>query len=241
MLRLTWGATKQVEDLMNETNERKENVNTDGGRKERVGIPEVVFAKFKDSNSLIKAAESLLNENGKALVTKCSEEQIDILEKRFENIKSDKPAGICIIGKSDATHNGLIAVVSAGSSDYFVAEEAALSAEFLGLEVFRHYDCGVAGIHRMDNALEKIREADVVIVVAGMEGALPSVVAGLVKQPVIAVPSSVGYGTGFGGISALLSMLNSCSPGIAVVNIDNGFGAAALAYKMISWLKNVKK
>lgn len=220
------------------SDKKTSNVNTDGGRKERAGIPEVVFARFKDNGSLIRAAENLLNENGKVLVTKCSDEQIMLLEEKFGGkIKSDNIAGICAIGKPDAARSGSIAVVSAGSSDYFVAEEAALSAEFLGLEVFRHYDCGVAGIHRMDNALEKIRKADAIIVVAGMEGALPSIVAGLVKQPVIAAPTSVGYGSGFGGISALLSMLNSCSPGIAVVNIDNGFGAAALAYKMISWLK----
>jgi pyridinium-3,5-biscarboxylic acid mononucleotide synthase len=215
------------------------NVNTDGGRKWRAGIPEVVFAKSKDSGSLTRAVENLLKSNGKVLVTKCSDEQILLLEEKFKGkIKSDNSAGICVIGKANASRiEGSVAVVSAGSSDYFAAEEAALSAEFLGLEVFRHYDCGVAGIHRMDDALEKIRKADVVIVVAGMEGALPSVIGGLVRQPVIAVPTSVGYGTGMGGLSALMSMLNSCSPGIAVVNIDNGFGAAALAYKMISWLK----
>lgn len=219
------------------------NVNTDGGRKERAGIPEVVFAKFKDSGSLIKAVESLLEKNGKVLVTKCSGEQITLLEKEFNGkIKSDKAAGICSIGKTNTDRiEGSIAVVSAGSSDYFVAEEAALSAEFLGLEVFRNYDCGVAGIHRMDDALETIKKADAIIVVAGMEGALPSVIGGLVRQPVIAVPTSVGYGTGMGGLSALMSMLNSCSPGIAVVNIDNGFGAAALAHKMISWLKRKRK
>ena len=217
---------------------RPRNVNTDGGRKERAGIPEVVFAKFKDNGSLIMAVENLLEKNGKVLVTKCSAEQIELLEEKFKGkIKSDKTAGICVVGKNPIHNAGSVAVVSAGSSDYFVAEEAALSAEFLGLEVFRHYDCGVAGIHRMDDALETIKNTDTIIVVAGMEGALPSVIGGLVKQPVIAVPTSVGYGTGMGGLSALMSMLNSCSPGIAVVNIDNGFGAAALAYKMISWLK----
>lgn len=215
------------------------NVKTDGDRKERAGIPEVVFAKFKDNTSLIKAVENLLKANGKVLATKCSAEQILLLEEKFKGkIKSDKTAGICIIGDASKIHNaGIVAVVSAGSSDYFIAEESALSAEFLGLEVSRNYDCGVAGIHRMDDALGTIRKADVIIVAAGMEGALPSVIGGLVKQPVIAVPTSVGYGTGMGGLSALMSMLNSCSPGIAVVNIDNGFGATALAYKMISWLK----
>jgi len=235
MWRLTWTGTGQAALTGNDMN----NINTDGGRKERAGIPEVVFAKFKDGGSLISAVENLLKNNGNVLVTKCSAEQIELLEEKFrKKIKSDKTAGICVLGEANTTHNaGSIAVVSAGSSDYFVAEEAALSAEFLGLEVFRHYDCGVAGIHRMDDALETIRKTDAIIVVAGMEGALPSVIGGLVRQPVIAVPSSVGYGTGMGGLSALMSMLNSCSPGIAVVNIDNGFGAAALAYKMISWLK----
>lgn len=214
------------------------NVNTDGCRKERAGIPEVVFARFKDNESLINSVKNILNANGKVLVTKCSEGQTALLEKEFNGkIKSDKTVGICVVGKTSSNNSGSVAVVSAGSSDYFAAEEAALSAEFLGLEVFRHYDCGVAGIHRMDGALETIRKADAIIAVAGMEGALPSVIGGLVKQPVIALPTSVGYGTGMGGLSALMSMLNSCSPGIAVVNIDNGFGAAALAYKMISWLK----
>lgn len=215
------------------------NVNTDGGRKERAGIPEVVFARFKDDASLLSAVKNLLKENGKVLVTKCSAEQTVLLEEKFRGkIKSDKTAGICAVGKADTDHDaGTAAVVSAGSSDYFIAEEAALSAEFLGLKVVRNYDCGVAGIHRTERAMDMIKKADVVIVVAGMEGALPSVIGGLVKQPVIAVPTSVGYGTGINGLSALMSMLNSCSPGIAVVNIDNGFGAAALAYKMINWLK----
>ncbi len=218
---------------------KQKNINTDGGRGKRAGIPEVVFARFKDDASLTRAVENLLKENGRVLVTKCSAGQMSVLEKRFkEKIKTDRNAGICIVGKINPIRNaGSVAIISAGSSDYFVAEEAALSAEFLGLKVLRHYDCGVAGIHRMDCALEKIRKFDVVIVVAGMEGALPSVIGGLVKQPVIAVPTSVGYGTGAGGLSALMSMLNSCSPGIAVVNIDNGFGAAALAYKMIRWIK----
>ncbi len=200
----------------------------------------MVFARFKDDASLLGAVENLLKENGKVLVTKCSVEQTSVLEEKFAGkIKSDKTAGICVVGEISTNFSsaGTVAVVSAGSSDYFIAEESALSAEFLGLKVLRNYDCGVAGIHRTEHALEAIRKADVVTVVAGMEGALPSVIGGLVKQPVIAVPTSVGYGTGMNGLSALMSMLNSCSPGIAVVNIDNGFGAAALAYKMISWLK----
>ena len=128
---------------------------------------------------------------------------------------------------------GTIAVVTAGTSDIPVAEEAALTAEFLGNKVDRVYDVGVAGIHRLFDKIDRIRSADVIIVIAGMEGALASVVGGLVEVPVIAVPTSVGYGASFGGLAALLSMLNSCANGIGVVNIDNGYGAACLANKIM--------
>ena len=128
---------------------------------------------------------------------------------------------------------GTIAVVTAGTSDIPVAEEAALTAEFFGDKVDRVYDVGVAGIHRLFGKIDQIRSADVIIVIAGMEGALASVVGGLVEVPVIAVPTSVGYGASFGGLAALLSMLNSCANGIGVVNIDNGYGAACLANKIM--------
>lgn len=211
-------------------------------RQERTNIPEVVFAKYKDNKSLLNSINALLNSN-KVLVTKCTENQLEFLKKEF-NIrieKLDTVSKTVIISDIDKKQEiiGSCAVLAAGSSDYFVAEEAGISCEFLGLKVIRHYDCGVAGIHRIEKALKLIKDndVDVVIVVAGMEGALPSIVSGLIKQPIIAVPTSVGYGTSFGGISALLSMLNSCSPGISVVNIDNGFGAAVCAFKMIKWLK----
>lgn len=209
----------------------------------RTNIPEVVFARFKHDEGLIESVKSLLEENNKVLVTKCSKEQVELLRKQFKDKvdKWDEISGTMTIFKKKSKPDvfGSVAVVSAGTSDYFVAEEASISAEFFGLKVFRHYDCGVAGIHRVEEALKTIeeRKVDMIIVVAGMEGALPSIVSGLVKQPIIAVPTSVGYGASLDGITALLAMLNSCSPGVVVVNIDNGFGAAVNAYKTIKWMK----
>jgi len=211
-------------------------------RKERTNVPEVVFAKYKDNKSLLKSINGLLK-NNRVLVTKCTEMQIEFLKSEYKDKieKIDEVAKILIISDKGIKTEmiGTVAVISAGSSDYFVAEESSISCEFLGLKVIRHYDSGVAGIHRLKNAVQILNneKVDVVIVVAGMEGALPSIVSGLIKQPIIAVPTSVGYGTSFNGVSALLSMLNSCSPGISVVNIDNGFGAAVCAFKMIKWLK----
>lgn len=222
---------------------RTKNHHADILRECRTNIPEVVFARFKDDKGLVDSVRSLLNANGKVLVTKCSKEQIKMLKKKFGDKveKEDEISGTMTIFKKKTRGRiiGSVAIVSAGTSDYFVAEEASISAEFFGLKVYRHYDCGIAGIHRIGGALKTIEEkkVDVVIVVAGMEGALPSIISGLVKQPVIAVPTSVGYGASLDGITALLAMLNSCSPGVVVVNIDNGFGAAANAYKTIKWMK----
>jgi NCAIR mutase (PurE)-related protein len=209
----------------------------------RTNIPEVVFARFKDDKGLKDTVRSLLDANGKVLVTKCSKDQIKLLKKEFKTSvkEADEISGTMIIQKKKTKRKtiGSVAIVSAGTSDFFVAEEASLSAEFFGLKVYRHYDCGVAGIHRVEEALKTIEEkkVDCVIVVAGMEGALPSIVSGIVKQPIIAVPTSVGYGASLNGVTALLAMLNSCSPGVVVVNIDNGFGAAASAYKNIKWMR----
>lgn len=210
----------------------------------RTNIPEVVFARFKDDRSLVAAVKELLDVNGRVLVTKCSQEQVELLKDKFKSKveKSNDISGTVVVARQKRKGKtiGTVAVLSAGTSDFFVAEEASLSAEFFGMKVSRHYDCGVAGIHRLKGALATIEKekVEVVVVVAGMEGALPSIVSGLVKQPVIAVPTSVGYGASLDGLTALLAMLNSCSPGVVVVNIDNGFGAAASAYKIIKWLKD---
>lgn len=224
------------------------NLYLDPNRQVRTGIPEVVFSKGKDDGSLLKATGALLEKNGRVLLTKCSESQIRVLRDKFpDKVRiSDRVAGVVVISEEEKSAVnpgrdtvGSIAVISAGSSDYFVAEEAAVSAEFLGLTVIRCYDCGIAGMHRVDRAVREIeeREVDGVVVVAGMEGALPSIIAGFIERPIVAIPTSIGYGTGLGGISALLTMLNTCSPGISVVNIDNGFGAAAFMSKAIRHLK----
>lgn len=212
----------------------------DLSRKERTGIPEVVLAMDKDDDSLLDAVEQILMSESKVLATKCTEQQLELLRKKFsKKVRvADELSGTAVISNKNywrGTAIGKVAVIAAGTSDLFVAEEATISAEFFGLEVRRYYDCGVAGLHRLETPMKEIVEkgTDVLIVVAGMDGALPSVVSGLTDVPLIAVPTSVGYGTGTDGISALLTMLNSCSPGFAVVNIDNGFGAAACAYKIV--------
>ena len=222
-----------------------ENVDCDHQRESRTGIPEVVFAKFKDPEGLLQSIHSLLDgPKGRVLVTKATTDQQSLIKKTFKSLVTtcDSISGTIIIEKegvqkADKTL-GKVVVLAAGTSDHFVAEEAAISAEFFGLDVTRKYDCGVAGMHRVKEAcmLASDANADCIIVVAGMEGALPSVIASQVRQPIIAVPTSVGYGASFSGITPLLGMLNSCSPGVAVVNIDNGFGAAAAAYKMVAWM-----
>ena len=218
----------------------KKNHNLDSHRSRVTNIPEVVLARFKDDISLSRSVSGLLSTQ-QVLITKASAEQLDNLIEEFgEKVKKvDKTSGTAVISDTDEmiTTIGSIAVLSAGSSDYFVAEEASISAEYLGLEVHRFYDCGVAGFHRVDEALKIIgdNKVDGVIVIAGMEGALPSVIASRIKQPMIAVPTSVGYGASYEGIGALLGMLNSCAPGISVVNIDNGFGAAVCLFKMVKW------
>ena len=217
------------------------NHNLDPHRSRVTNIPEVVLARFKDDPSLLGSVRGLLP-GRRVLITKASEEQLDLLQNEFEDQveRIDRTSGTAIISDSDEESKiiGSVAILSAGSSDYFVAEEASISAEYLGLEVHRFYDCGVAGFHRVDEALKVINDnkVDGVIVIAGMEGALPSVIASRIKQPMIAVPTSVGYGTSYEGVGALLSMLNSCAPGISVVNIDNGFGAAVCLFKMIKWM-----
>ncbi len=229
--------------MSDERDARGLNYNLDLSREQRTNIPEVIFAYRKDDSTLLEATSILLEKEGRALVTKCSSEQFALLSRTFqENIMAaDSTAGIVAISRSKerAEEKGNIAVVSAGSSDYPVAEEAAITAEFLGLHVSRHYDCGVAGVHRAEPLFKEAEsgDLDIIIAVAGMEGALPSLIAGKVKQPIVAVPTSVGYGTSMDGLAALLGMLNSCAPGIQVVNIDNGFGAAASAYKMVAWIR----
>ena len=192
----------------------------------RRGIPEVIFCQNKTSEQIAGIAAEILKNRGNLLATRCSEEKFREVAREIPEAEYHQTPRLFKVEREPAEKIGRAAVVSAGTSDMPVAEEAAICAEFFGCEVGRFYDVGVAGVHRFVSCLEDIREADVVIVVAGMEGALASVVAGMVDTPLIGVPTSVGYGASFKGVSALLTMLNSCAGGVSVVNIDNGFGAA---------------
>jgi len=196
----------------------------------RKGFPEVIFGAGKTPAQVVKIAARLLQGETRILITRITAEHARALRKKFKHsIYHEMARCITIDKKPAAKRSGAIAVVCAGTSDLPVAEEAAVTAEIMGNQVDRIADVGVAGLHRVLGRLETIQRANAVIVVAGMEGALPSVVAGLISKPVIAVPTSVGYGASFGGLAALLGMLNSCGSGVTVVNIDNGFGAGYAA------------
>lgn len=205
---------------------------TDTHRETRQGVSEVVFCQGKEDEYLAKIYEKLLAENGEVLGTRASEHQYEVVKKVIPQIQYDEVSRILKYEKPDKERIGTIAVVTAGTADIKVAEEAAQTAEFLGAKVNRIYDVGVSGIHRLLAHVDQLNEANCIIAIAGMEGALASVVAGLVKNPVIAVPTSVGYGASFDGLSALLTMINSCANGITVVNIDNGYGAAYSAVQI---------
>jgi len=202
----------------------------DTSRTNRTGIPEVIYASGKTPQQVAEIAGKM-NERGiPVLATRASREIYEAVKGKIPGaIYHDQARAIVFQEEKPQPTESYIAIVSAGTSDMPVAEEAAITAEFLGNRVERIFDVGVAGIHRLFHRIELIRGATVVIVVAGMEGALASVVGGLVDIPVIGVPCSTGYGANFGGVSALLSMLNSCAAGVSVVNIDNGFGAACQA------------
>ena len=201
----------------------------DTQREIRSGYPEVVYCSGKAEEHLLKICETLYRENGEVLGTRASMEQYELVRQSIPEINYDKISRILKIEKPGKQQNGLIAVCTAGTADIPVAEEAARTAEYFGNRVERIYDVGVSGIHRLLSNVDNIRAANCVVAVAGMEGALASVIGGLVERPVIAVPTSVGYGANMGGLSALLTMINSCANGIAVVNIDNGYGAGYIA------------
>ncbi|MBV7272973.1 nickel pincer cofactor biosynthesis protein LarB [Clostridium sp. PL3] len=204
--------------------------NIDNHREIRVGYPEVIYCDGKTPEQIRGIVQFMLTKGNNILGTRASEEAYDAVKEICPEAMYDKLARVITIKKKDMeVSESYIAVVTAGTSDIKVAEEAAQTAEIFGNKVERIYDVGVAGIHRLFGRLDLIRGAKVVIVAAGMEGALASVVGGLVDKPVIAVPTSIGYGASFGGMSALLTMLNSCASGITVVNIDNGFGAGYAA------------
>jgi len=204
----------------------------DTARFRRTGVAEVIFAPGKTDDQLAELIERCLTHHGGVLATRVEPERTPPLLARFPELSFNTCAGILHAQPPDVAPCPGVAVVSAGTSDQPVAEEAAVVLEHLGHPVDRVTDVGVAGLHRLLGVLERLRSARALVVVAGMEGALPSVVAGLVDRPVIAVPTSVGYGASFGGLAALLGMLNSCAGGVGVVNIDNGFGAACLVHRI---------
>jgi NCAIR mutase (PurE)-related protein len=196
----------------------------------RKGFPEVIFGAGKTEDQVVKIATRLMAHGQNVLATRVAPEHARALKKKFKRAVHHQLARcVTIETKPLPRRAGTIAVICAGTSDLPVAEEAAVTAEIMGNPVVRIHDAGVAGLHRILSQLEILQQANVLVVVAGMEGALPSVVAGLVSKPVIAVPTSVGYGASFGGVAALLGMLNSCGSGVTVVNIDNGFGAGYAA------------
>ncbi|MBQ9632918.1 MAG: nickel pincer cofactor biosynthesis protein LarB [Lachnospiraceae bacterium] len=201
----------------------------DSGREKRTGFAEVVFCQGKADEHLVGIYERIFRENGEVFGTRASRHQYELVRKVIPEICYDEKSRILKYEKEGKQRIGRIAVCTAGTADISVAEEAAQTAEFFGGNVCRFFDVGVSGLHRLLDKSEEIARANCVVAVAGMEGALASVLGGLVRNPVIAVPTSVGYGANLGGISALLAMINSCANGIAVVNIDNGYGAGYMA------------
>jgi NCAIR mutase (PurE)-related protein len=204
----------------------------DHQRQVRTGIPEVIYGASKTAEQITTIAKTMLSHGGPVLATRVGQEKAVVVQRQLPQLRYYNDARI-LVGNSAPIDlkkfKGRTLVICAGTSDIPVAEEARLTLVTFGHPVEKLYDAGVAGLHRLLSRQDLLYNATVIIVVAGMEGALPSVVGGLVSCPVIAVPTSVGYGASFGGIAALLGMLNSCAPGVAVVNIDNGFGAACMA------------
>ncbi|PSF38075.1 1-(5-phosphoribosyl)-5-amino-4-imidazole-carboxylate carboxylase [Aphanothece hegewaldii CCALA 016] len=207
----------------------------------RTGFPEVIWGPGKTSEQIISIIHSLRESAPIVMATRISSDVAQQLLEQIPGLIYYPVARICALKSSQIpTQQGIISILTAGTADIPVAEEAAITAELCGFEVQRLWDVGVAGIHRLLSHRDLITSSDILIVVAGMEGALPSVVAGMVECPVIAVPTSIGYGVSFGGVAPLLTMLNSCATGIAVVNIDNGFGAAILAGKILRTAARLK-
>lgn len=198
-------------------------------REVRSGFPEVIYCSGKPDDYLVSIYQKMYEHNGEVFGTRASRHQYELVKEVIPSIIYDEISHILKVEKPDKKHIGSVAVCTAGTADIPVAEEAAQTAEYFGTRVERIYDVGVSGIHRLLSQVDEIQSANCVIAVAGMEGALASVLGGLVSNPVIAVPTSVGYGASMNGLSALLTMINSCANGIAVVNIDNGYGAGYMA------------
>ncbi|WP_405083553.1 nickel pincer cofactor biosynthesis protein LarB [Paenibacillus psychroresistens] len=223
-------AQNQLKDHLTRSNESAGDLgfaNLDLEREKRTGFPEVIYGESKTVEQIIAIINKLMQHTDRVQATRIDAQKAEVIVAAIPSVTYHPTARVITWFRKPILHvyEGYIAVLCAGTSDLPVAEEAAITAECMGSHVERIYDVGVAGIHRLFNRLPIIRGANVIVVVAGMEGALASVVGGLVAKPIIAVPTSIGYGASFNGMAALLAMLNSCSPGVSVVNIDNGFGA----------------
>ncbi len=207
----------------------------DRHRQLRTGFPEAIWGIGKTPEQIAHIMQVMVKSSTKAIATRIEADVYEQLKVKLDRLQYYPIAKICVLGDCEPKikYSGTISIITAGTADLPVAEEAAITAELSGFSVERLWDVGVAGIHRLLSHRQVIDRADVLIVVAGMEGALPSVVAGMADCPVVAVPTSVGYGTNFAGVAPLLTMLNSCATGIGVVNIDNGFGAAILAGQIL--------
>lgn len=231
---------KAFSKLKNLSYESLEFAKVDHHRLIRKGLPEVIFAPGKTPAQLKKIIAAVLKSKQPLLVTRLDEKLYGGLRRTFPKFQYSKHGRVAYFaaGKNGKLHKHSVAVVTAGTSDLPVAEEAAVTLEVMGTPVSRFYDCGVAGLHRLLDRVNEIQKANIVICVAGMEGALPSVLAGLIDKPVIAVPTSIGYGANFQGLSALLTMMNSCAQGISVVNIDNGFGASCFALQILKSIQS---
>lgn len=217
-------------------------VRLDFARKERTGFGETVFGPGKTPKQLTAIFASFAKRGMPVLATRASIEQAEAVREAGMEVEY-RPSGrlLALNGSKAKRLPGSVAVLTGGTADIPVAEECAGTVEFFGGKVARFFDVGVAGLHRLLGVIDEVRKADVVVAVAGMEGALPSVVSGLVSAPVVAVPTSVGYGAGIGGVAAALAMLNSCAEGVSVVNIDNGFGAAVVACRMLRGMKKGRR
>ena len=226
-----------LNDLAREPFESLDFATIDHHRALRQGFPEVIYGGGKTSGQIVAIALSIAERHGTFLATRLSDEAMAALAARFENVELNALGRTAHLAGSEAppVGRGTVLIVTAGTSDLPVAEEAAVTADALGNKIARLTDVGVAGLHRLLARKEEILDAAIIIVIAGMDGALASVIGGLVRAPVIAVPTSVGYGAAFGGIAPLLAMLNSCAAGVTVVNIDNGFGAAVAASRINHW------
>lgn len=232
----------QAEKMINEQNHLECNyAKIDTNREERTGFPEVIFCQGKPNEYLKDIYVKMYKYNKEVFGTRATKEQYEYIKRVIEDIEYDEISHILKKQDKKRERIGNVVVCSAGTADIPIAEEAAQTAEFFGCYVERIYDIGVSGLHRLLNEIDIIRQANCVITVAGMEGALASVIGGLVKNPVIAVPTSIGYGASMHGLSALLTMINSCANGISVVNIDNGYGAGYIATQINRLAENGNK